>query len=93
MLSSRSPRIAELLKCLEVLVIAFGKLFARDDDFPKTLEDAVSRKWTSGKFTVMAKLVAIGDDKVTLKTDKGKEVVVPRKKLSEGDHEYLKAFE
>ena len=41
----------------------------------------------------MAKLVAIGDDKVTLKTDKGKEVVVPRKKLSEGDHEYLKAFE
>ena len=63
------------------------------NDSPKTLEDAVSRKWTSGKFTVMAKLVAIGDDKVTLKTDKGKEVVVPRKKLSEGDHEYLKAFE
>ena len=63
------------------------------NDSPKTLEDAVSRKWTSGKFTVMAKLVAIGDDKVTLKTDKGKEVVVPRKKLSEGDHEYLKAFD
>ena len=59
----------------------------------RTLEDAVSRKWTSGKYTVMATLMAIDEDDVTLKTDKGKEVVVPRKRLSEDDHKYLKAFE
>ena len=59
----------------------------------KSLEDAVARKWTSGKHTVMAKLMAIDDDDVTLKTDKGREIVVPRSKLSGDDHKYLKAFE
>ena len=59
----------------------------------KAVENTVSRKWTSGKYTVMAKLMAIGDSDVTLKTDKGKEVVVPRNKLSEDDHKYLETFE
>lgn len=50
------------------------------------------RKWTSGKFTVMAKLVAVDGDSVTIKTEAGKEVVVPRGKLSAGDHDYLKGL-
>ena len=60
---------------------------------PKTVENTVSRKWTSGKYTIMAKLMAIGDVDVTLKTDSGREIVVARNKLSDNDHEYLETFE
>ena len=74
----------------EQLESAIGGAASESD---MALEAAVVRKWTSGKHTVMAKLMAIDDDDVTLKTDKGREIVVPRSKLSSDDHKYLKAFE
>ena len=63
------------------------------NDSSATFADQEIRKWTSGKFTVMATLVAIQGDDVTIRTEAGKEIVVPRGKLSSSDHDYLKALQ
>ena len=65
---------------------------APDPDSVDAAADAV-REWTdsTGKLKVMASLVKVEGDKVTLRrADNGKEVTLPIEKLSDADQEYLK---
>jgi len=63
------------------------------DSDSRSLEGELVRKWTSGKYSIMAKLVGLSDDSVTLRATGGKDKVVPISKLSEKDREYLKNLE
>jgi hypothetical protein len=51
------------------------------------------RTWTSGKFKIEAKFVAVDDDTVTLEKEDGEQVEIPLKKLSKADQDYIAAAE
>jgi hypothetical protein len=51
------------------------------------------RTWTAGKHSVIAKVVRVGDEKITLEKVNGKTVDVPLTILSESDISYLDGLE
>lgn len=48
-----------------------------------------ARVWTSGKYTIEAEYVATEDGVVCLRTPDGKNVIIPRQKLSKADIEFI----
>ncbi len=55
--------------------------------------DSEMRTWTAGKHSVIAKVVRVGDEKITLEKVNGKTVDVPLTILSESDINYLDGLE
>ena len=47
------------------------------------------RKWTSGKYSVRARLISFADGIVFLERADGKTIKVPYSKLSSADQQYL----
>lgn len=76
----------------EELKKAIGLSLSTNESGSRSIEGELTRKWTSGKYTLMAKLVALSDDTVTLRAA-GKDKVVPISRLSEKDREYLENLE
>ncbi len=57
-----------------------------------SIDGELVRVWTSGKHTLMAQVIRVSDDQVTLKKINGKTVKVDRSKLSDGDQKYLESL-
>ena len=55
----------------------------------KKIKESELRTWTAGKHSVIAKVIRVGDENVTLEKINGKTVEVLRSILSESDSEYL----
>ena len=87
---SASQSITVLLAVTdEELKKAIGFSSGGGDSASTPVEGQSIRQWTSGKYKLMAKLVAMSDENVTLRSLKGSDKVVPKSKLSQKDRDYL----